>query len=127
MQKKIRELDSHMPKAEKEISHGSFPLVSALAIIVVLNLIEIGYFIYSNYFFNDFVITLGSAVLIGYTIYSMIKFLPKIKKFVSKPLKYFKEINHGFDNALNFIMVALEIVFCAYIMIKIFIEHVLLG
>ncbi|MDD5622091.1 MAG: hypothetical protein PHQ09_02870 [Actinomycetota bacterium] len=127
IQKKIQELESHMPELEKEISSRSFPLVLALAIIVVLNLTEIGYFIYSNYFFNDFVITLGSAILIGYTLYSMIKFLPGIKKFVSKPLKYFKEINHGFDNTLNFIMVALEIVFCAYIMIKIFIEYILLG
>jgi len=127
VQKKIQELETQMPETEKEIPHGSFPLVLTLSIIIVLNLIEIGYFIYSNYFFNDFVITLGSAILIGYTFYSMIKFLPKIKKFISRPLKYFKEINHNFDNALNFIMVALEIVFCAYIMIKIFIEYILLG
>jgi len=127
VQKKIQDLGNHVPEAEKDRSARSFSLVSALALIVFLNLIEIGYFIYSNYLFNDFIITLGSAILIGYTLYSMIKFLPGIKKFVSKPLKYFKEINHSFDNTLNFIMVALEIVFCAYIMIKIFIEYILLG
>lgn len=127
VQKKIQDLGNHMTEAEKEKSARSFPMVSALAIIIILNLIEIGYFIYSNYFFNDFVITLGSAILVGYTLYSMIKFLPGIKKIISKPLNYFKGINHGFDNALNFIMVALEIVFCAYIMIKIFIEYILLG
>jgi uncharacterized membrane-anchored protein len=127
VQKKIQDLGNHMTEAEKDKSARSFSLVSALVLIVFLNLIEIGYFIYSNYFFNDFIITIGSAILIGYTLYSMIKFLPGIKKFVSKPLKYFKEINHSFDNALNFTMVALEIVFCAYIMIKIFIEYILLG
>ena len=126
VQKKIQDLGNHMTEAEKDKSSRSISLVPALALIVVLNLIEVGYFIYSNYLFNDFIISLGSAILIGYTLYSMIKILPGIKKFVSKPLKYFKEINHGFDNALNFIMVALEIVFCAYIMIKIFIEYILL-
>ena len=127
VQKKILGPGNHVPLPEKDKSSRSISLVPALALIVVLNLIEVGYFIYSNYLFNDFIITLGSAILIGYTLYSMIKILPGIKKFVSKPLKYFKEINHGFDNALNFIMVALEIVFCAYIMIKIFIEYILLG
>jgi len=127
VRKKILNPGNHVQEAEKNISSRSFSLVSALVLIVVLNLIEIGYFIYSNYLFNDFIITLGSAILIGYTFYSMIKFLPGIKKFVSKPLKYFKEMNHSFDNALNFIMVTLEIVFCAYITIKIFIEYILLG
>ena len=127
IQKKIQELKNHVPEAEKDISPKSYSLVLALVIIVILNLIEIGYFVYSNYFFNDFITTLGSAILVGYTLYSMIKFLPRIKKFVSKPLRYLRELNHGFDNTLNFIMVALEIVFCAYIMIKIFIEYILLG
>lgn len=127
VQKKIQYPGNHVPLPEKDKSSRSISLVPALVLIVVLNLIEVGYFIYSNYLFNNFIITLGSAILIGYTLYSMIKFLPGIKKFVSKPLKYFKEINHSFDNALNFTMVALEIVFCAYIMIKIFIEYILLG
>ena len=127
IQKKIQDPPNHVPEAEKNKSSRSISLVPALVLIVILNLIEVGYFIYSNYLFNDFIITLGSAILIGYTLYSMIRFLPGIKRFVSKPLKYFKEMNHSFDNALNFVMVALEIVFCAYIMIKIFIEYILLG
>jgi len=127
VQKKIQELENYTPEVEKDISSKSYSLVLTLAIIVVLNLIEIGYFVYSNYFFNDFIITLGSAILIGYTLYSMIKFLPKIKKFVSKPFRYLREINQGFDNTINFIMVSLEIVFCAYITIKIFIKFILLG
>ncbi len=127
VQKKIRELEDHVPEVEKDAPSKSFSLVLPLAIIVILNLVEIGYFIYSNYLFNDFIITLGSAILIGYTIYSMIQFLPKIKKFISKPFRYLREINQGFDSILNFIMVSLEIVFCAYIMIKIFIKFILLG
>jgi len=123
----IQELESHVSEIEKDISSKSYPLILTLIIIVVLNLIEIGYFIYSNYFFNEFIITIGSAILIGYTLYSMIKFLPRIKKFMSKPFNYLKELNQGFDITLNFIMVSLEIIFCAYIMIKIFIKFILLG
>lgn len=127
IQKKVQELEDHIPETERDVSPKSFSVVLPLVIIVISNLVEIGYFIYSNYLFNDFVITLGSAILVGYTLYSMIQFLPKIKKFISKPFKYLREAGQGFDSILNFVMVSLEIVFCAYIMIKIFIKFILLG
>lgn len=116
-----------MPEEQKDKSAGTIALVLSLVVIVLFNLVEIGYFLYSNYFFNDFLITLGSAILIGYTLYSMIQFLPKVKKFVSKPLLYLKERSRGFEAVLNLIMVSLEIGFCIYIVFKIFINFILTG
>lgn len=125
--KEIQRLKEYMSKGNNDISLEKSSVVLSLIVIVILNLIEIGYFLYSNYFFNDIVVTLGSAILIGYTLYSMVKFLPKVKKFTRKPLEYLKDMSRGFESVLNFIMVPLEIVFCIYIMFKIFINYILVG
>ncbi len=92
-----------------------------LAIIMALNLIEIGYFVYSNYVFNNLIVTIGSAILVGYTLHSMIKFLPEIRDFISKPLGYLVKRTQGYENVLNYIMIPLEIIFCSYIIVKVFI------
>ncbi len=126
-QKEMQKLQDYISKEQGDITSSNLSLVLSLAVVIILNLVEIGYFIYSNYFFNDFAITLGSAILIGYTLYSMIQFLPKVRKFMSKPLMYLRERSQGFEAVLNFIMVPLEIVFCVYIMIKIFINFILTG
>jgi len=126
-QKEFQKLEDYVSERQGDIAPNSLSIILSLSVIIILNLVEIGYFVYSNYFFNDLVITLGSAILIGYTVYSMIQFLPGIKKFISKPLMYLKEKSQGFEAVLNFIMVSLEIIFCLYIMFKIFINFILIG
>jgi len=106
---------------KKNVSPMSLSLILSLAVVMALNLIEIGYFVYSNYIFDNLAVTIGSAILVGYTLYSMIKFLPKIRNFISKPLGYFIEGTQGFENVLNYIMIPLEIIFCSYILVKVFI------
>jgi hypothetical protein len=109
---------------KKDISH--VPLLLMLfpfAVIMVLDLMEIGYFVYSNYIFNDLIVTIGSAILVGYTLHSMIKFLPKIKDLNSKPFGYLMERTQRYESVLNYIMVPLEIIFCSYIIVKVFIFY----
>lgn len=118
--KKLEEL---IPESEKEFSLESFSTLFSLGIIFFLNLIEIGYFIFCVYFFNDFIITIGSSILAGYTIYSFAKFLPNIKKFFRKPFEYLKEKTKGFDNILNFAMTSLEILFCGYVLVRIMFKY----
>jgi len=127
VRKEMQKLEDYMAVGSKDINPEGKSVVLSLTIVTVLNITEIGYFIYSNYFFNDMAVTLGSAILIGYTLYSMVKFLPKAKKIIKKPLEYLKEMSQGFESVLNFIMVPLEIVFCIYIMFKIFIKYILVG
>jgi hypothetical protein len=127
VRKEMQKLEDYMAVGSKDINPERKSVVLSLTIVTVLNITEIGYFIYSNYFFNDMAVTLGSAILIGYTLYSMVKFLPKAKKVIKKPLEYLKEMSQGFESVLNFIMVPLEIVFCIYIMFKIFIKYILVG
>ena len=112
---------SRIMEMEKGVSSKSLSLVLSLAVIIALNLIEIGYFVYSNYIFDHLIVTIGSAILVGSTLYSMIKFLPKIKNFISKPFSYLMERTQDFENILNYIMIPLEIVFCSYILVKVFI------
>ncbi|MEA2016345.1 MAG: hypothetical protein U9O59_06545 [Actinomycetota bacterium] len=125
--KEIQRLKEYMPEDYNDIALEKSSVVISLAVMIILNVVEIGYFIYSNYFFNDIVVTLGSAILIGYTLYSMVKFLPKVKKFIRKPIEYLKEMSQGFEYVLNFMMVPLEAAFCIYIMFKIFINYILVG
>ncbi len=124
--KDIKKLD-YITEVEKNISFKSFSLILSLAVIIIINLLEIGYFIYSNYFFNDLIVTTGSAILVGYTLYSVVKFLPEFRNFISKPFSYLMGRNQGFESVLNYIMVPLEIVFCSYIIVKIFIKFIILG
>jgi len=122
-----QKLEDYMPEMEKDVHFKSVSVILSLSIIIILNLIEIGYFIYSVYIFNDLIVSLGSAVLVGYTLYSMIKFLPKVKNFFKKPFEYLIEKTQGFESILNFVMVSLEIVFCAYILVKVIIKFKFFG
>jgi hypothetical protein len=127
VKREIKKLEDYMISGDRNIIPGNVSLVFSFMLIVVLNVIEIGYFLYCNYFFEDIIVTVGSSILIGYALYSMIKFLPKTKKFISKPWLYLKEKNQGFDVVLSFVMISLEIVFCLYITFKIFIKFILAG
>lgn len=115
-----KKLEEHLPEeAEKEFSLKSFPALVSLGIVVFLNLLEISYFVYCVYLFNDFMVTIGSSILTGYAIYSLIKFLPNVKKFFTKPFEYLKERTQGLDNILNLVMTFLEILFCGYVLVNI--------
>ncbi len=76
------------------------------------------------YFFDDYIIIIGSSILVGYTIYSLLKFFPNIKRFYKKPGDYLKEKTSGFENFLSIIMTSLEIIFCMYILIKVVINNI---
>jgi len=127
VQREIQKLEEYMSEGQEDRTPSTISLVMSFSTIVVMNLIEITYFLYSNYLFDDLIITIGSAILIGYTLYSMIQFLPQIKKFVSKPLLYLKEKNQGFEVVLSFVMISLEIMFCLYVTFKIFTNFILVG
>ncbi|MBC7332930.1 MAG: hypothetical protein H5T85_00445 [Actinobacteria bacterium] len=115
-----RKLEENLPEqAEKEFSLRSFPALSSLALIFSLNLLEISYFVYCVYLFNDFIITVGSSILAGYAIYSLIKFFPNARKFFTKPFEYLKEKTQGFENILNLVMTFIEILFCGYVLVNI--------
>jgi hypothetical protein len=127
VQREIQKLEDYMSEGQGDKTPDTISLVMSFSIILILNLIEIAYFLYSNFLFNDLVITIGSAILIGYTLYSMIQFLPKIKKFLKKPLLYLREKNQGFEVVLSFVMISLEIMFCLYVTFKIFTNFILAG
>jgi hypothetical protein len=116
-------LEEIIPESEREFSLRSFPGIVSLVLIIFLNLIEIGYFAACVYFFNNLIVIIGSAILAGYIVYSLFKFLPNIKKFYKKPSEYLKEKTSGLENVLNFTMAALEIIFCLYIVGRIIFEY----
>ena len=116
-------LEESIPEDERGLSLKSGPGVLSLIIIIILNLIEIGYFIACVYLFNNVVVIIGASILTGYTFYSLLKFLPGIKKFYKKPSEYLKERSSGPENIINFIAAAMEIIFCAYIIIRILFEY----
>lgn len=118
-----KKIEDFIPKTEKNFSFKSVPVIMSLGLMLLFNLVEIGYFVFCVYIFNDFIITLGSSILVGYAIYSVIKFFPKIKKFFSKPVDYLKEKTEGLEKNLNIVMASLEIALCVYIFFKIFIKY----
>ena len=85
------DLEDSIPALKEEVQVGIGPVIMSLGVIILLNLIEIGYFVFCVYLFNDYIVIIGSAVLVGYSIYSMVKFLPRIREFVKKPLKLLTE------------------------------------
>ena len=113
-------IEDIMPDTREEAPAVSAPLIMSLGVILLLNLIEIGYFVFCVYLFNDYIIVTGSAILVGYSLYSMVRFLPKIKKFIRKPIKLLMERTEGYENILNMFMATVEILFCSYILFKIF-------
>ncbi len=97
----------------------SLSVIFSVAIIIFLNLIEVGYFVYCVYYFSDPIVTIGSSILVGYTFYTFFKFLPGIKKFIKKPFNYLMERSEAYESIINYIMVSFEIIFCFYILVKI--------
>lgn len=116
-------LEKSIPEDERELSLKSGPGILSLIIIIILNLIEIGYFIACVYFFNNIAVIISASILTGYTFYSLLKFLPGIKKFYKKPSEYLKERSSGPENIINFIATAMEIIFCTYIIIRVLIDY----
>jgi hypothetical protein len=92
----------------------------SLGLIILLNLVEIGYFVFCVLAFNDYIVVTGSAILVGYLLYSMIRFLPKVRKFIKKPVRLLMERAEGYESVLNIFMAGLEILFCSYILFRIF-------
>lgn len=117
-----RKLDEDMALDEEGATVKSFSITVSLAAIILLNLVEIGYFIYCVYVFNNIIITMGSSILVGYTVYSMIKFFPRVRQFVKKPFMYLMERSEGYESVINFIMVSMEIMFCCYILVLVFLN-----
>jgi hypothetical protein len=118
--KKIEEI---IPESEREFSLTSLPGILSLVLIIFLNLIEIGYFGACVYFFNGLLVIVSGAILAGYTIYSLFKFLPNVKNFYKKPSEYLKERTTGLENVLNFSMTTLEIIFCLYVVARILLAY----
>ena len=115
-------LEESIPEDERELSLKSVPGILSLIIINILNLIEIGYFIACVYFFNNIAVIIGASILTGYTFYSLLKFLPGIRKFYKKPSEYLKERSNGPENIISIIATGMEIIFCIYIVIRILID-----
>jgi hypothetical protein len=113
--KKLKDI-SFVDKKNKGIS---FNLIFSILIIIVLSLIEIGYFVFVVYILKDHVIIISASVLAGYNVYALIKIFPKLGLFIKNPIEYFKEKTDTFDKFLNFVMAVLEISFCIYVIIKI--------
>jgi hypothetical protein len=113
----VEKLEQSIPDEEKDISLKSGPGILSLFVIILLNLIEVGYFVACVYFFNGLIVIISSSVLAGYTFYSLFKFLPNVKRFYNKPSEYLKEKTEGAENIVSFIMTAFEILFCGYIFI----------
>jgi hypothetical protein len=116
--REVKEIDMVIPQENDVPNVSIIPAV----VIVMLSLLEISYFVVSAYIFNDIIITTGAAILTGYSIYSLIKFLPDFKSLAKKPAKYFKEKDYRVDNFINFFMVVTEIAFCLYVITRILSE-----
>src|SRR5680860_972221 len=101
-----------IPSQENKSEGASFNLVLPVLLILALSLIEIGYFVLAVYFLKDYALIIGSSVLVGYNLYALIKFIPKLKILLKSPVEYFKEKSDTFDNILNYVMAVAEILFC---------------
>ena len=114
----VEKLEQSIPDEEKDISLKSGPGILSLFVIVLLNLIEVGYFVACVYIFNGLIVIISSSILAGYTFYSLFKFLPNVKRFYVKPSEYLKEKTEGAENIVSIVMTAFEILFCIYIFIR---------
>ncbi len=120
---KGQELQKYIASSGEEDPLKSFSAIFSIGVIALLNLVELGYFFYCVYLFGDLAIIIGSSILGGYIIYSIIKFIPNIKIFYKKPLEYLKEKTQGFENILSVAMACLELLFCAYVLVKIIVKY----
>lgn len=114
----VEMLEQSIPNEEKDISLRSGPGILSLFVIILLNLIEVGYFVACVYIFNNLIVIISSSILAGYTFYSLFKFLPNVKRFYNKPSEYLKEKTEGAENIVSLIMTSFEILFCVYIFIR---------
>jgi hypothetical protein len=112
-----------IPSLENKPDGVPLNLMLPVVFILALSLIEIGYFALAVFFLKDYAMIIGSSVLTGYNLYALVKFFPKLKILLKNPIEYFKEKSDTFDNALNFIMAVLEIIFCIYVIIKILLKN----
>lgn len=119
----VEDLEVMLPSEDDRPRVSMAPAV----VIIFLSLLEIAYFVASAYIFQDIIITAGAAILTGYSIYSLIKFLPDFKALQSKPSKYLQEKDYKMDNVINFSMILIEIVFCFYVIFKVLSRYGLLG
>jgi hypothetical protein len=92
-------------------------------VILVLSLIEIGYFVFSVFLLKDTIILVGASILTGFSLYELIKFFPKVKLFLKNPIEALKEKTDYFDRTTSFIMTIFEILFCLYVIVKIFLKY----
>ena len=113
----IEKLEETTPGEEKDLNLKSGPGILSLVVIILLNLIEVGYFVACVYIFKGLIVIICSSILAGYTFYSLFQFLPNAKRFYNKPSEYLKEKTTGAENILSLVMTALEIIFCVYIFI----------
>lgn len=117
--KKVEGISSSDEKTEGV----SFNLLFPVLIIVILSLIEIAYFAFAVYVIKDYALIIGASVLTGYNLYALVRFFPKLRLFFKSPVEYFKEKTDTFDNILNFVMAVFEILFCIYVIVKIFMKY----
>jgi hypothetical protein len=112
-----------IPSLEDKPDGVPVSLLLPVILILALSFIEIGYFVFAVFLLKDFALIIGSSVLTGYNFYALAKFFPKLKILLKSPVEYFKEKSDTFDNVLNFIMAVFEIIFCIYVIIKIFLRN----
>jgi hypothetical protein len=118
--KDVSEIEEKMQITDgKDSPVGIMPVLMSIGVVFFLNLIEIGYFIFCVYYFDDQVVVIGSSILVGYSLYSIIKFVPRIKEFIRKPFSILMEKAEKHERLMNIVMVLLEIIFCTYILFKI--------
>jgi len=116
-------IEENIPEADREFSFKSPSGLFSLGLLIFMNILEIGYFIACVYVFNELAITIGAAILVGYSLFSMFKFIPDIKRFYKKPSDFVKDKTKGLDNILHIFMTGLEILFCFYIIIKVILYY----
>jgi len=116
-------IEESIPESDKEFSFNSTSGIFSLGLLILMNLLEIGYFIACVYIFNELIITIGSSILVGYAIFSMFRFIPDIKRFYKKPLDFVRDKTKGIENIINIFMTSLEILFCFYIIIKVILYY----
>jgi hypothetical protein len=114
----VLEFEEDVLGSDEGASLRSFSVKFSIVIIILLNLIEVSYFVYCVYYFSDLIVTIGSSILVGYTFYTFFQFLPGIKRFIKKPFNYLTERSGGFESIINYIVVSFEILFCFYILVK---------
>jgi len=101
----------------------SISLLLPTIVILIFSLIEIGYFVFSVFLLKDTIILVGASILTGFSLYELIKFFPKVRLFLKNPIEVLKEKTDYFDKTTSSIMAIFEILFCLYVIVKIFLKY----